>query len=138
MSAANRRYLEFLSALEDDSSGRREIERVTKRTQDATGRSHREINFFLPADLKLAWAILRGENVISGLTARRLRRQLPAWSGSQISRALRRFCEHSLLKKIGGTFKYYITQLGLKVMTAALRLREGAYHPDASGLSFFR
>lgn len=124
LAAANRRYLDFLSVLEDDSSGRRDLDRVSRSVQDDAGRSHRGINFFLHADLNLVLAIVRGEYLISGVNARRLRRHLPHWSGSQVSRAIRRLREHGLLKKIAGTFKYYITVLGQKVVAAAMRLRE--------------
>jgi hypothetical protein len=124
MAASNRRYLDFLSALEDDSSGRREIHRVTQPVRDETGRSHRGINFFDTRDLSLALSLVRGEVNISGITVRWLRRKLPTWTGSQLSRAIRRFREHKLLKKVRGTFKYYITQMGRKLILAALRLRE--------------
>jgi hypothetical protein len=124
LAAANRRYLDFLSILKDDSSGRRDLDRVSRSVQDDAGRSYRGINFFLPADLNLALALVRGEYLISGVNARRLRKRLQGWSGSQVSRAIRRFRELGLLKKIGGTFKYYITKLGQKVIATALRLRE--------------
>ena len=129
LAAANRRYLEFLSVLEDDSSGRRDLDRVSRPVQDDAGRSYRGIIFFLPADLDLALAVGRGEYLISGVTARKLRKQLPLWTSAQLSRAIRRLREHGLLKKIGGTFKYYITKLGQKVVTAAMRLREATIIP---------
>ena len=130
LAAANRRYLEFLSVLEDDSSGRRDLDRVSRPVQDDAGRSYRGINFFLPADLDLALALVRGEYLISGVTARKLRKQLPLWTSAQLSRAIRRLREHGLLKKIGGTFKYYITKLGQNVVTAAMRLREATIIPS--------
>jgi hypothetical protein len=132
LAAANRRYLDFLSVLKDDSSGRRDLERVSHSVQDDVGRSYRGINFFLPADLNLALALVRGEYLISGVNARRLRKQLPDWSGPKISRAIRRFRELGLLKKIGGTFKYYITKLGQKVIATAMRLRETEIIPTMS------
>ena len=129
LAAANRRYLDFLSTLEDDSTGRRDLDRVSRSVQDDAGRSYRGINFFLPADLDFILAVVRGEYLISGVTARKLRKQLPLWTSSQLSRAIRRLREHGLLKKIGGTFKYYITKLGQKVATAAMRLRESTIIP---------
>ena len=47
--------------------------------------------------------------------------------GSQVSRAIRRFRGLGLLKKIAGTFKYYITKLGQRVIATAMRLREADY-----------
>jgi hypothetical protein len=130
LSAANRRYLDFLSVLEDDSSGRRDLTRVSRSVQDDAGRSYRGINFFLPADLDLTLAVVRGEYLISGVTARKLRKHLPRWTSAQLSRAIRRLRQHGLLKKIAGTFKYYITKLGQKVVTAAMRLRETTIIPS--------
>jgi len=124
LASANRRYLEFLSVLKDDSAGRSDLQRVCQKVRDSSGRSYRGINFFLKEDLNLALAIARCEYLISGLNARRLRKQLPQWTGSQISRAIRRFRELGLLKKVAGTFKYYITKLGQKVIATAMKLRE--------------
>ena len=72
---------------------------------------------------------LLSSDLISGVTARKLRKQLPLWTSAQLSRAIRRLREHGLLKKIGGTFKYYITKLGQKVVTTAMRLRETTIIP---------
>lgn len=124
LDASNWRYISFISRLEDDSSGRKELGKVTRKVEDASGRAHRGINFFLKEDLELALAVLRPEHLISGVTTRLLRRLLPDWKGSRISRAIRRLREHGLLKKIGGMFKYYVTQVGAKVFTAAMRIRE--------------
>jgi len=124
LAAANRRYLDFISALEDDSTGRRSLDQVARPVRDEAGRPHRGINFFHEPDLALMLAVLRGEHTVSGLTARRLRRQVPGWSGGKVSRAIRRFRELGLLKKVAGTFKYYLTALGRATMIAGLRLRE--------------
>lgn len=132
LAAANRRYLEFLSVLKDDSVGRRDLQRVSQSVHDDAGRSYRGINFFMPTDVNLAVALVRGEYLISGVNARRLRKQLPEWSGSRISRAIRRFRELGLLKKIAGTFKYYITKLGQKVIATAMRLCETDIIPTMS------
>ena len=129
LAAANRRYLEFLSTLEDDSSSRRDLDRVSRSVQDHAGRSYRGINFFRTADRDLILAVVRGEHLISGLTVRRLRKRLPGWTGSQLSRAIRRLRQLGLLKKIGGTFKYYITKLGQRVAIAAMRIREATIIP---------
>jgi hypothetical protein len=129
LAAANRRYLEFLSTLEDDTAGRRDLDRVSQSVHDDAGRSYRGINFFRSADLDLILAVVRGEHLISGVTARRLRKRLPGWTGSQLSRAIRRLRQLGLLKKIGGTFKYYITKLGQRVASAAMRIREATIIP---------
>ncbi len=74
---SNWRYVSFISRLEDDSGGRKELGKVTRKVEDAGGRQHRGINFFLKEDIELVLAVLRPEHLISGVTARRLRPLLP-------------------------------------------------------------
>jgi hypothetical protein len=132
LNASNWRYISFISRLVDDSIGRKELGKVTQKVEDASGRSHRGINFFLKEDLEIVLAVLRPEHLISGVSARLLRRLLPDWKGSRVSRAIRRLREHGLLKKIAGMFKYYVTQAGAKVFIAAMRMRECEIIPALS------
>jgi hypothetical protein len=124
LNASNWRYISFLSRLLDDSSGRKELGKVTRKVMDAGGRSHRGINFFLKEDLDIVLAVLRPEHLISGVSTRLLRPLLPNWNGARISRAIRRLREHGLLKKIAKRFKYYTTEAGARVFLAAMRVRE--------------
>ena len=125
--AANRRYLAFLSALDDPTAGVRDVERVGHPVRKAN-RSHRGLNLFLGDDLDLIVAVARGEYTITGLRNSDLRSRLGKTS-SQISRMLRRLRLHGLIKKVGRTYKYYITPLGRRVVAAALRLREEVVIP---------
>lgn len=136
MAASNRRYLGFLSALvqDDDPDVRQKLDRVSNPVRDDAGRSHRGVNLFAKDDLDLVTTVMRGEYAISGFTVRRLRPHLPGWDGGRISRAIRRLREHGLVKKIGGTFKYYATKIGLSVLAAGLRLREETIIPAFSQL----
>ena len=122
MRAANRRYLEFLSALEDPTSGIKALERISQPTRDGQ-RTHRGFNLFDAEDRAVFEAIVRGEFDISGFQSRHLQMLLPGKSAGQISRALKRLRTHGLIKKIGRTYRYYLTQLGQKVVCAALKLR---------------
>ena len=122
--AACARYLAFLSALEDRSGGAVNLNRVTEPARDQHHRSYRGFNFFATGDLAILLAILRGEYHISGLSNRRLQRVLTGKKGGQISRLLKRLRLHGLIRKIGHTYKYYLTALGQKVLVAALKLKE--------------
>jgi hypothetical protein len=64
--AANRRYLEFLSALEDPSVAIEAVRRVSENVEHE-GRSYRGFNFFSDEDVLLFEIILRGEHTIQGL-----------------------------------------------------------------------
>ena len=124
MRAACARYLAFLSALEDRSGGSVNLERITAPARDEQHRSYRGFNFFAAGDLSVLLAILRGEYHISGLRNRLLQRVLTGKKGGQISRVLKRLRLHGLIKKIGHTYKYYVTALGQRALIAALKLKE--------------
>lgn len=123
MGAANQRYLEFLSTLDDPTAGLKNLEAISRPAREAE-RSYRGFNLFHGEDLDLFRAIVRGEFNISGFTNRRLRAVLANTTGPQISRLLKRLRLHGLTKRIGRTYKYYLTRLGRKVVAMALKLRE--------------
>ena len=133
LGAANRRYLEFLSSLDDDSEGRRKLERLSDLVRD-NNRSYRGINFFDTRDLDLFRAIVRGEFNIRGFQVRDLRHLLPHLTSPQLSRLVKRARMHRLVKKVHGTYRYYPTRLGRRVIAAALRLREDIVIPALAGL----
>ena len=122
LGAANRRYLEFLAALDQPDAGVREVEKVAEPVRD-NDRSFRGFNLFRNDDLVLFQAIVKGEFTISGLRNRDLRERLGK-SGGQVSRVLKCLRLHGLIKKIGRTYKYYLTRLGQAVTACALRLRD--------------
>lgn len=123
MGAANRRYLEFLSAIDDVSPGAKQLDRVTSPVREGD-RTFRGFNLLAGEDVTLLRAITRGEFTISGFQNKDLRRHLAHHDGRQISYLLKRLRTHGLLKKIGRTYKYYLTGLGRRVAATALKLRE--------------
>ena len=129
MQAATVRYLAFISALEDRSSGQVNLERITEPVKDERERSWRGFNFFCQSDANILLAILRGEYQISGLSNRLLQRVLPEKNGGQIGRILKRLRLHGLIKKVGHTYKYYLTALGQKTLIAALKIKEHVLLP---------
>lgn len=128
MSAANRRYLEYLAAMDDPTTGMRDLDRLGKSVQDQ-GRTWRGFNLFAGGDLKLFEAIARGGFQLSGLQNRHLQ-QLLGLTAGQISRILKRLRTHGLLKKIAGAYKYYLTKLGRNVVLLALKLRRFTVIPE--------
>ena len=120
--AANRRYLAFLSDLADPSAGVRQVERLAAPVRQDE-RTYRGFNLFSAEDLALFLALTRGEWQISGFRNASLRRVLPDRSGPQVSRLLKRLHLHGLIKKVGQTYKYYLTESGRRVIVTALKLR---------------
>jgi len=132
LAAANRRYIEFLSGLDDPSRGARDLPKVSEPRQE-NGRTYRGINFFSSTDLEVVQAVARGENTISGFRARQLRTRLPYHKPGWISRCLKRLRVHGLIKRVGRTYKYYLTDLGKRVIAAGLALRELLVIPALAG-----
>lgn len=122
MKAANRRYLEFLSALDDPTPGIKALDKISNPTSDGQ-RSYRGFNLFTEEDRAVVEAILHGEFNLSGFQSRHLQDLLPGKTRSQIGRILKRLRTHGLIKKIGRTYKYYVTHLGKRILSAALKLR---------------
>lgn len=131
--ACNRRYLEFLSSLDDDSAGRRHLESLSEPVRDQR-RSYRGLNFFDPKDCALLLTLARGEFNLRGFQVRDLRPILNHLSGAQLSRQIKRLRMHRLLKRVRGTYTYYLTRLGRRAIAAAFRLREGAVIPALAGV----
>jgi hypothetical protein len=123
LGAANRRYLEFLSAIETPEVG---VQCLAQVVETKTENDHRYKGFNLLAEEEAALlrTLLRGEFAISGMTSRALHTLLPEKTTGQISRLLKRLRVHGLLKKIGHHYKYYLTNLGRKIATITLKLRE--------------
>lgn len=121
--AANRRYLDFLSCLDDSSDGQRKLAQIGS-AQRSQGRSFRGFNLFERNDLTTVLALLRGENCINGLTNRTLRRILTDKTSAQISYFLKRCRVFGLLRKCVKCHKYYPTNLGRQILIAARKIQE--------------
>jgi len=118
---ANRRYLEFLSQVEDPSAGLKKMRKIADSASDGS-RHYRGFNLLAADDQELFRTLARGEHHISGFTNRTLRKVLSHKTSSQMSRLLKRLRTHGLIKKIGRTYKYYLTKLGQAAIIAATKL----------------
>jgi hypothetical protein len=133
LTAANRRYLAFLSDLLDPSAGVKKVEKLASPARK-DDRTYRGFNPFDKGDLDLFVALCRGEWQISGFQNRSLRRFLTDKTGPQVSRLLKRLHVHGLIRKMGRTYKYYLTKFGQEVVLTALKLRELVVIPSLAGV----
>ena len=122
LKAANKRYLEFISAFDNKESGRKTLESITE-SKTINNRNYRGFNFFSKTDLAVLLAILRGEFNISGLRNKHLQKLLHLTS-SQISRLIKRLRVHGLIRKAAGSFKYYLTPVGKETIIMAQKIKE--------------
>jgi len=130
LAAANARYLQFLSELEDRSEGARRLDKITTPVTDGNKHRSRGFNLFCEHDLQALLAVLHGEHNLSGMTNKLLRKLLPAWKSGRISRLLKRLRLHGVVKKIGKTYKYYATETGRRLLIALLKVREHLIIPS--------
>ncbi len=129
LNAANQRYLEFISAIEDRNAGKQRLLKITRLVKE-NQRSYKGFNFFDEDDQRLLCSILKGAFNISGFQNKHLKQLLNGKSSSQISRILKRLKTHGLIRKIRNTYKYYLTRLGKKVLLTALKIKELVIIPE--------
>lgn len=129
LKASNRRYLEFISTIEDYRVGQKRLTKVSQPTIERN-RSYKGFNIFDQDDLNLLMVIARGEFTISGFQNKHLKPFLKNKNCGQISRMLKRLITHGLIKKIGKTYKYYLTKFGPKFITTTLKIKELVMIPE--------
>jgi len=134
LAAANRRYIDFISGLQDPTVGVKKLRKVVEPAV-SSGRRYKGFNFFRAGDIRLFELIAAGEHNVSGFRNRDIRRGLPDHSAGQVSRILKRLRVHGLIKRVGRTYKYYLTRLGRQVILTGLKLRELVVIPELAHLS---
>lgn len=127
--AANQRYLQFISAIDDNQAGVKKLNKLTKRIVK-NDRPYKGFSFFLDDDQKLFEIIARGEFTISGFQNKNIRQFWDGKNTGQISRILKRLHVHGLIKKVAHTYKYYLSKFGQQVITMGLKLKEMVIIPD--------
>ena len=130
---ANERYLDALAVVEDTTPCARIFDAVARPVVQQQ-RSFRALRLSDPAELALLEAISRGEFVPTGFRNRDLRRLLyprPHTKAADrrrsgcLSRLLRLFRAHGVVRKIPKTHRYQLTERG-RLLTAALRATRDA------------
>jgi len=129
LQAANRRYLEFLSTLDDPTAGIDRLHKISEPVRE-NERSYPGLNFFSAQDQILIETLARGEFNLRGLQNKNLRAHLGKKTSGQVSRLLKRLRLHGLVKKVGHTYRYYLTLLGKQVIASGLKLKNMVLIPQ--------
>ena len=124
----NRRYLAHLSALDDFSAGARALGRLTK-PREVDGKTVKGINFFEPGDSALLHALQNPRVNIAGIRRAELLPNLEMFSPARLTRQLRRLLDLGVIKRIKGTYRYYLTKAGRAATAAAERLKQATIVP---------
>jgi hypothetical protein len=130
-SAANERYLEALSAVNETLPLFKPAEEVCKAVL-RDGERFRALNPWSQEDGNLLEAVSRGEFTLNGFRNRDIRRLLFTSKASEqeqkrrvanVTRRLRLLRGHGLIRKITGTHRYVLTAKGRSTITALLTAR---------------
>lgn len=131
VAASNHRYVEFISAIDDDTIGQKKLEKATE-PKTVENRHYKGLNFFSKADKKVVLALARGELNIYGFRCKDLARHLKDYSSDQLSRLLKRLRVHGIVKKIGRSYKYYLTAFGKEIITCSQKVINMVMIPQLS------
>jgi hypothetical protein len=124
----NRRYLAHLSALDDIAAGIRALDRLTRpRCRD--GKTLKGINFFHPLENALLRALQNPKVNIAGVRRADLCPLLHQLSPDRLSRQLRRLRDLGVIKRVTGSYRYYLTRIGRAAIAAACRLTQTTIIP---------
>ena len=119
----NRRYLAHLSSLDDFSAGVRALERLT-RPREVDGKTVKGLNFFDPGENALLKALQDPRVNIKGIRRGDLLPALGMPSPGRLSQQLRRLRELGVIKRVSGSYRYYLTKAGRAAVAAAGYLTE--------------
>jgi len=123
---SNARYLDFIASFEDNSEGKKNLWKISKKEAD-NNRSYREFNFFNENDAQILTALMSGEFNINGFRNKNLRETdmlKNKFTSAQMTRVIKRLHVFGLIKKIKNSFKYYLTKFGKKVIAAGFIVKE--------------
>jgi hypothetical protein len=126
--AATGRYLDFLSKMQDNSSGIKELRHLTER-KTVNGNNYQGFNPLNKHDSTLFEILLDGAFVATGFKNKELRSKLSenlsemAWSVSKVSRLLKRLRMFGLLRRVNNSLRYMPTSKGRLLLTVALKVK---------------
>ncbi len=134
--AANSRYLEALSVVDDPAKAYRLLDRVCEPVT-RNGRRRRGLNPLRKDDLRLFAAALDGKNFVHGFRNRDLARNLGIprardrierkRRSARVNRLLNLLHAHGLIAKIQRSHRYRLTIYGAAIMSAAVNLRKETF-----------
>jgi hypothetical protein len=135
--AANQRYLDALSVVEDPAPAYRQMEELTEPVV-LSGRSHAAFNPASRTHIRLFGALLDGHHLLRGFRNADIREALFGLTdddtqrrrqSASVGRMLKRLHVRALIAKVPRCRRWHVTQKGHQVLGAAVRL----YHHGIPG-----
>ena len=128
--AANRRYLDALSVVDDPAPAYRQVEELTEPVM-VSGRSHAGFNPASPGDVRLFQAVLAGDHVLRGIRNADIRGALYGSTEDDaerrrqshaVGRMLKRLHVRGLIVKVPRSHRWHVSAKGHQVLGAVVRL----------------
>jgi len=132
LAAATRRYLEFISDIDDPTSAINTLDKLSRPVRD-NSRSYRGFNLYHGDDIEIFRTLLLGGFLVTGFRNRQLRRYLRDFTARQVSALLKRLRTHGIIKKTGKSYKYYVTGIGRRLVLAGIMIKDMFLIPKLRG-----
>jgi hypothetical protein len=124
----NRRYLDHLSSIEDIAAGIKVLDRLT-RSRRCDGKTVNGINFFDRFETTVLRALQNPRVNIAGIRRADLAALFKNVPPDRLSRRLRRLRDLGIIKRVAGTYRYYLTKIGRAAIAAACHLTQATIIP---------
>ena len=133
--SANGRYLDALAVVDDPTAKVKELDQITRRNRDASGRTARALNPLSRDDVQIFEAVMNGADCVRGFTNRDVRSRLDGTRhlarldsdrkrSAKVGRILHRLHVHGLIAKIPRSRRWRTTRRGQRIMATSLQLRQ--------------
>ncbi len=128
--AANARYLEALSVVDNPAPAYRQVEELTEPVV-VSGRSHAGFNPAREADVKLFGAVLDGNHLVRGFRNAEIREALYGSTedagerrrqSTAVGRMLKRLHVRGLIVKVPHSLRWHVSRKGYQVLGAVVQL----------------
>jgi len=126
--AATDRYIDYLSKMEDNNTGVKELRQLTER-KTKNGKACKRYNPLNKTDSNIFQILLDGALITTGFRNQDLRSRLNEhlssenWNTGKVSRLIRRLKIFGLLRKVHGTYRYFLTKKALLLFSLAVKLK---------------
>ena len=137
--AAINRYLDFISKMEDNSTGVEQLRQLTERKTE-NNRNYQGFNPLNREDSVIFQELLNGSLIVNGFSNKSLKLALSqkfqdiSWNTGKISRLIKRLRVFGLVKKVHKTYKYFLTEKGRLLAIMAVKLRNISVIPAVNSL----
>jgi len=140
--AAIDRYTDFLSKMDTNDRGLKELRQLTERKTE-NGNNYKGFNPLHKDDFLLFQQLLNGSFIANGVTNKTFRDAISKisdefnWNSSKVGRFFKRLRVFGLLNKVNKSYKYFLTEKGRMVLIIALKLRNLSAIPELSKIASY-